>query len=568
MFFIDYQALKNAYPNGKMAEAVKTLEALDLYHCLIAATPKTAAKISKMASSLPRDFLKWIEVCDGGMLFTTTMFCTETYKAKFSVPFDTYNRVNGVKFRVKMEFPSEWFIFAISIGSDYFFFDTGKNDGKVYACNFSEITLEYDSFEQWLLAKINESKQDVQEGGAKPLGIKTLEIEFNDEKEPKKPFFGSELEKKSMLMLDDILYELDEFYFENFTDLSARFKNYFKQSCEAIIKLQKEGKLPEVANLLYAFKIEDILSKNYTIETWAYNKDFYKSKVKAQTGCHFNNSEFFKYFEKLNNDLLSMLNKEKISITDNDIKDFISDSIYNFYEYTNSLGLDTILDCVNNDYFTEIKKAPVFEIWSGELDEEQITPILKINNNKNKAKILKWIKSKDINDCYYRADFSTLDFSNEDFSMNRFLRTDFRHANLENVNFEICIMEGVLLSGANLKNANLYATKLSGAMFDNSILQNANFKRASAFVGLIKNRGWESPSHFPASFRNADLRGANFIGANIEKADFTGSLMDGANFNRDWWEGRLDLTPEQLSSIIFVDNEYSDFVKKEDLENR
>ena len=72
---------------------------------------------------------------------------------------------------------------------------------------------------------------------------------------------------------------------------------------------------------------------------------------------------------------------------------------------------------------------------------------------------------------------------------------------------------------------------------------------------------------FKVNFRNADLRGANFIGTAIRSADFTGALMDGANFSRDWWDGRLHLTPEQLSSVIFVDHKFSKFVKKEDLKN-
>ena len=572
MSIIDFHALKNAYPDGNMAEAAKTLQALDPYHCLIAATPKTTAKITKMASSLPQDFLKWIEVCDGGLLFSTTLFCTETYKSKLTVPLDTYNRVNNTKSKEKTGLSSECFIFAESIGNDYFFFDTAKNDGKVYECYGSTITGTFNSFEQWLFNQLDLIKQAVKNGTAEPLGLKLLFLEKNNEKEPIKPFNNitnlpaSVFWEKAEIMQSDKLYELDEYYFNNFTVLSSKFKEYFKQSCEAIIKLQNATQLDEVGYIEYAFKPNDILSKNYTTETWVYDKDFYAGNVKISTGCFFDISKIFTFFEDFCNDLNILKNSSSWSIDDKKYKSYIMKTMDSFYDYIVALANDTILDCIDKIYFTAIKKHSVFEIWAGELNEPRKMPILKINSKKNKKNILKMIKNSGGQD-FKRFDFSGVNFSGEDFSNSDFWFTDFRFTLMENVSFKNGNLNGSWFIGSNLANANFHIASLEGVIFDNAILSNADFSHSFSYKGskTLKEEGntWLGVGSFPLSFRNSDLRGANFIGAELEEADFSGAILDGANFNRDWWESRLDLTPEQLSTIIFVDNKFSEFVKKE-----
>jgi len=174
MPFVDYELLEEAYLDGNMKENVEALKALDLFHCLLAATPESAAKTKEGIEGLPADFLKWIEICDGGVLFSTDIFCVESYNAEFDLDFDSYDYYNNAEFREEWQLPDNWFIFAKSVGSDLFFFDLSKKDGKVYSWYDSEINGEWDTFEDWLIAETDAAMEGAMQGNTKPLGIKLL----------------------------------------------------------------------------------------------------------------------------------------------------------------------------------------------------------------------------------------------------------------------------------------------------------------------------------------------------------------------------------------------------------
>ena len=365
-------------------------------------------------------------------------------------------------------------------------------------------------------------------------------------------------------MRNDKLFKVDDFYFDNFPRLSADFKENFRQACEVILQLQKEGKAGELGFAEYAFKREDILARNYNVEMWVYGRLYWEDKMQVPTGHFLDISPFFQYFDELWDELSALVKQNAWKVNADVIKEFMWDSVHAyFYQFVYNLGYYSIVDCIDKDYFTAIKKRPRFEIWTGELGENTKNPIHKINLDKDSAKLLKQFKKKDKSHYRYE-DLTNLDFSGADLSGIDFRCSDFRYSVLKDVNFRKATLFRARFAGANLENANLNLASVSGADFTGANLKNANIEFSVAQY-KIPGVKWGFVGYFPVSFQNADLRGANFIGAGIEKADFTGALMDSANFNRDWWESRLDLTPEQLNSIIFVDDEYSEFVKKEDL---
>ena len=61
-----------------------------------------------------------------------------------------------------------------------------------------------------------------------------------------------------------------------------------------------------------------------------------------------------------------------------EIKEFMSETIHPyFFQFINELGHRSIVDCIDKDYFTEIKRlppleSPRFEIWVGELGYAQM----------------------------------------------------------------------------------------------------------------------------------------------------------------------------------------------------
>ena len=181
MAFVDYKLLEQAYPSGRMKENVRRLKDYDVFHCLLAGSAGRAAAVKKRVPELPEDFLKWLDVCDGGMLFDTAMLTTMSHDAELDLPFDTYGDYYNAELRKDNNISDGWFVFASAVHSDLYFFDTNKKDGQVYQWDVEELNVYavWPTFEDWLTEQINEAVELIADEELEPLDIK-LEADGNE----------------------------------------------------------------------------------------------------------------------------------------------------------------------------------------------------------------------------------------------------------------------------------------------------------------------------------------------------------------------------------------------------
>jgi hypothetical protein len=174
MAFVNYELLNQAYPAGRMKENVRRLKDYDVFHCLLAGNAERAASVKKRVADLPKDFLKWLDVCDGGMLFDTAMLTTKSHDAELDLPFETYGNYYNAELRKDKNLSDDWFVFAVAVHSDVFFFDMGKKDGQVYQWDIEEhnIYAIWPTFEDWLTDQINEAVGLIADEKLEPLDIK------------------------------------------------------------------------------------------------------------------------------------------------------------------------------------------------------------------------------------------------------------------------------------------------------------------------------------------------------------------------------------------------------------
>ena len=159
MPFVDYRLLSGKYSTESMSENIQLLKEFDLFHCLLAGSPERASAVKKRIANLPDDFLNWLEVCDGGMLFDTIMLTTKSHDDILDLDFYTYGDFYNAELRQSINLSTDWFVFAIAVHDDVFFFDMGKNDGQVYQWDVEENTIYayWDTFEDWLSDQIHEA---------------------------------------------------------------------------------------------------------------------------------------------------------------------------------------------------------------------------------------------------------------------------------------------------------------------------------------------------------------------------------------------------------------------------
>jgi hypothetical protein len=180
MSFIKYSELQKKYISGRMHENIRRLQDYDIFQCLLAGGLDRVEAVKRHVSSLPEDFLNWLEICDGGMLFDTAMLSTKSYDVKLGLEFETYGDYFNASLRKDKRLLDNWFVFAIAVHSDLFFFDLTKNDGHVYQWDVEEYNIyaSWASFEDWLTDQINEAIKLIANEELEPLDIK-LEANSN-----------------------------------------------------------------------------------------------------------------------------------------------------------------------------------------------------------------------------------------------------------------------------------------------------------------------------------------------------------------------------------------------------
>ena len=174
MALVNYKSLEQAYDKGRMKENVRRLKDYDVFHCLLAGDADRANAVQKRVSGLPEDFIKWINICDGGMLFDTALLTTKANDKELDLSFETYGDYYDSDLRKDREVADDWFIFAVAVHSDLFYFNLADNDGRVYQWDVEEhqIYAVWDTFEDWITDQINEAVELIANEELEPLDIK------------------------------------------------------------------------------------------------------------------------------------------------------------------------------------------------------------------------------------------------------------------------------------------------------------------------------------------------------------------------------------------------------------
>lgn len=164
---------------GKPNESIfRDLKDFDMYHCLLAGTMSTARKIVHKYGSFPAEYIDWLQVCSGGLLFDTDMLAMEERDPEVDIHLETYDQYN----RPDSEyFPSgEYFAFAKDVTGDLFCFKkTGERtfDAAVYQWNHEEqaFTLDWPSFYGWMRDQIDDAILAISDKELDPIPLKMEE---------------------------------------------------------------------------------------------------------------------------------------------------------------------------------------------------------------------------------------------------------------------------------------------------------------------------------------------------------------------------------------------------------
>ena len=173
MGFLNYVQARKAYRDNKiMSLVIDGLEDMDQYHLL---RSPSANSIPFKFPDTAEEFKHWLSVCDGGLLFSTTLLGLDEYDEELDISFSTLREYNTKQKHKLLGLPESYLVIALLNYGDPICLS--PSDSKVYLWDSSEMafTTVWDSFADFLADEYNTAIQMVEDDALEPVPMKMEE---------------------------------------------------------------------------------------------------------------------------------------------------------------------------------------------------------------------------------------------------------------------------------------------------------------------------------------------------------------------------------------------------------
>lgn len=174
MGFFNYKHAREIYENDRfMAQIIDGLEDMDQFHLL-----RDAGDLRNIFGNIPdsaAEYKRWLTVCNGGLLFSTTLLSTNEYDQELDLSFSTLQEWNASRKNEFLGLPEEYFIIALLNYGDPVCLSS--SDSRIYLWDTTEMTFTtvWESFADFLADEYNTAVQMVEDNALDFVPIKTEE---------------------------------------------------------------------------------------------------------------------------------------------------------------------------------------------------------------------------------------------------------------------------------------------------------------------------------------------------------------------------------------------------------
>ena len=174
MGFMNLKEAAAKYVSEPMRSNMAQLINFDVYHCLLAGSLDTSLEVQEEYPGFPQEYIEWVQICDGGLLFDTTLLSTRNYDGKLKLRFETYDEYNDSETYLAYGIPEGYEVFGFYGYGPLLCFNVQKKDGKVYVWDyeFGKFSEEWSTFGEWMADAIANGIRLIEDGVFDPLGIK------------------------------------------------------------------------------------------------------------------------------------------------------------------------------------------------------------------------------------------------------------------------------------------------------------------------------------------------------------------------------------------------------------
>lgn len=176
MGFFNYQQATELYKNDSfMIEIINSLEKVDQYHLLRNRKYVDLRNLENLLPFITNDYRKWISLCDGGLLFSTTLLSTTEYDEELEISFATIQEINTDENLKYFGLPKGYMVIALLNYGDPICLS--EKDSKVYLWDNIEKTFSvvWDTFSDFLADEYNTAVQMIEDDALEAIPLKILE---------------------------------------------------------------------------------------------------------------------------------------------------------------------------------------------------------------------------------------------------------------------------------------------------------------------------------------------------------------------------------------------------------
>ena len=114
-FFNYVKAASKFKDNAYVLETIKRLKDFDEFHCLRDSSLLLAGKIDQIIGKAPEEYIKWMSVCNGGMLFDTTLLSIDSQDTQLGIEFSSLEEYNDFSGMQEFMLPPGYSVIAMGI---------------------------------------------------------------------------------------------------------------------------------------------------------------------------------------------------------------------------------------------------------------------------------------------------------------------------------------------------------------------------------------------------------------------------------------------------------------------
>lgn len=173
MGLMNYEKVKRKFHDSDFVlEIVRRLEAFDTFHCLRDSTLLLASKGTELFSGMAKAYVRWLTVCNGGLLFDTTLLSVTAFDEALGFEFSTLREYNTPETYRDYGLPEGYFIVALRSYGDPICLS--QADSRVYLWDSEEgmFSTIWETFFDFLADEVDTALELIAHEDLEPIPFK------------------------------------------------------------------------------------------------------------------------------------------------------------------------------------------------------------------------------------------------------------------------------------------------------------------------------------------------------------------------------------------------------------